>query len=225
MIFHNWFIPVSLIITLGTISNRVDELMYIAYFSLFGLLYLVGNLDFFNRQRPRNNGYLILGSIGTIVLLLVLSFDWFWEGLRKKELFLGEIIASPEFLSSVIISILAGVIFFMQHKDKVLKDIYPIAPVFILFIITFIIGINSQISVALINLVVFAIGILTIRDGATRNHLGILNYGLLIITAFVVCRFFDTDISFVIRGILFVSVGVGFFATNYWMLKKRNANA
>jgi hypothetical protein len=39
-----------------------------------------------------------------------------------------------------------------------------------------------------------------------------------------VCRFFDTDLSFIIRGLLFVTVGIGFFATNYWMIKKRKAN-
>ena len=37
------------------------------------------------------------------------------------------------------------------------------------------------------------------------------------------CRFFDTNMSFVIRGLLFVAVGVGFFITNYVMLKKQKA--
>jgi len=96
---------------------------------------------------------------------------------------------------------------------------------FILFIVTFILGLSSQIAVVLINICAFVIGILTIRDGARHNSLGILNYGLLIITALVVCRFFDTDLNLVIKGILFMSVGAGFFATNYRMLKKRRSNA
>jgi hypothetical protein len=53
------------------------------------------------------------------------------------------------------------------------------------------------------------------------NHLGILNYGLVIISILVACRFFDTDMSFVLRGLIFVSLGLGFFAVNYWMIKKR----
>jgi len=79
MIFHNWLIPLSVIITLGTVAKDAGELMYIAYFSLFGLLYLVGNSTFFKLQRLKNNGYKILGLLGTIVLLLILSFDWFWQ--------------------------------------------------------------------------------------------------------------------------------------------------
>jgi len=37
----------------------------------------------------------------------------------------------------------------------------------------------------------------------------------------IICRFFDTNLSFVLRGLLFVLVGLGFFAMNYWMIRKR----
>ncbi|HAC15860.1 MAG TPA: DUF2157 domain-containing protein, partial [Bacteroidetes bacterium] len=65
--------------------------------------------------------------------------------------------------------------------------------------------------------------ILTIREGGLKNHLGIMNYGLLIITMLVISRFFDADINFVIRGILFILVGIGFFVANYWMVKQRKS--
>ena len=224
MIFHNWIIPLSLVITLGTIANKADELMYIAYFSLFGLFYLIGDLDFFSEQRQKNNGSKILGALGTIVLLLILSSDWFWKGLREKDFLFSEVTTTPEFFVAAIITILAGSLFYTQIKNKTLKDINLITPVFILFILIFIIGLYSPLATILINILVFAIGLVTIRNGAKQDSLGILNFGLLIITALVIFRFFDTDLSFVIRGILFVSIGVGFFITNYWMLKKRKTN-
>lgn len=224
MIFHNWIIPLSVVISLGTVAKETEELMFIAYFSLFGLLYLVGNLEAFTRQKAKNNGYKMLGSLGTIVLLLILSFDWFWEDLRREDFLFNQIIKAPEFFAATSISLLAGGLFYVQHKNKALSNIKPLAPIFILFIVTFILGLSSSIAVVLINLYLFALGILTIRDGARQDHLGILNYGLLVITALVICRFFDTDLSFVIRGIMFVSVGAGFFIANYWMLKKRRTN-
>jgi hypothetical protein len=73
----------------------------------------------------------------------------------------------------------------------------------------------------LMNLLVLAAAIFTMQRGNALHHLGILNYGLLIIAALVVCRFFDTDISFVIRGLLFVGVGAGFFFANSQFIKKR----
>jgi hypothetical protein len=221
MIFHNWLIPVSVIISLGTLSHRHDEFMFIAYFSLFACFYILGNTSFFSHQRLRNNAYKILGSLGTLILLLVLSFDWFWDELRNKVFHLNEIAVSPEFFASVSLTLLAGGLLYLQQKKKPFLSIKPISLVFIFFIYAFISGLSSPIAMLLINLYVFAIGIFTIRKGAKKDHLGILNFGLLIITALVTCRFFDESLSFVIRGILFVSVGLGFFATNYVMLNKR----
>jgi hypothetical protein len=86
----------------------------------------------------------------------------------------------------------------------------------------FIVGFNSPVMAQLLtNLLILVLAVYTIRDGAQRNHLGILNYGLLIITALICCRFFDTDFSFVVRGLLFIGVGVGFFVTNYYTIQKR----
>jgi len=65
------------------------------------------------------------------------------------------------------------------------------------------------------------VAVLTIREGAIRNNLGILNYGLLIITGLIICRFFDINIGFVLKGLLFVLVGMGFFFANLWMIRKK----
>lgn len=224
VVFHNWLIPLSVIISLGTVAKSAEELMYITYFSLFGLFYLAGKSRFFRHQSLRNNGFKVLGALGTVVLLLVLSFDWFWYDLRSKNFDFEELIISPEFLAAAILSLLAWGILYLEQKNIPAKKVEPISIISILFVITFIIGLFSSISVVLINLFVFALGLHIIIDGAKRDHLGILNYGLLIVMVLATCRFFDTDLSFVIRGILFVSVGIGFFGTNYWMLKKRKVN-
>lgn len=224
MIFHNWIVPLSIVIALGTVADKTEEFMFIAYFSLLGLFYLIGDTAFFSLQKSQNNGYKIVGSLGIIVLLMILSFDWFWEELRNKDLQFSEIIATPEFLASTIISVLATGLLYINQKNKSLKEIKPLAPAFIVFILIFILGLTFSISFVLINIYVFVIGILTVKDGAKQDSLGLLNFGLLIIAALIACRFFDTDLSFVVRGILFVSVGAGFVFTNYWMLKKRKAN-
>ena len=94
MVFHNWFLPLSVIISLGTIATDNAELMFVAYISLFGLLYLIGYLPFFKNKRRISNGYSILGSLGTIILFLFLSFEWFWsEEIRPENI----AISSPEF--------------------------------------------------------------------------------------------------------------------------------
>ena len=221
--FHNWFIALSLTVVLGTFSKQMDELMFLAYASLFGLFYLFGTSKFFMDKTTKND-FTLLGSLGNVVILLILSFNEFWEHLIKKEMFLNEIIVAPEFIITIILSVLAMMFLYERLKSSPIKDISPFSVAFLLFIPIFFIGTFSSIAVFLINLLVFAIGILTIRAGSKQNHLGILNYGLLIIAALIVCRFFDTDLSFVIRGLLFISVGVGFFFANYRMIRKRQEN-
>ena len=224
MILHNWLVPISLLFVLPTIIIDMSELMLLGYVSLLGLFYLIGETSFFAQQKIRSAGYTVIGSLGTIGIMMGLSFDEFWKELAERDFPLNELVIAPEFYLTVLISLLTiGLLYFLQ-KGKGLDSLKPMRITFLVFIPIFIIGMYSPVAVWLVNLLVFAIGILTIRDGAQRDHLGILNYGLLIITILIICRFFDTNLSFVVRGLLFVAVGAGFFATNNWMLKKRKTD-
>ena len=80
-----------------------------------------------------------------------------------------------------------------------------------------------HIAVLLINLWILFLAVFFIRKGALQDHLGILNFGLLIIAILAVLRFFDDDIPFIWRGFFFLITGAGFFAANYKMVKKRKA--
>jgi len=223
MTFHNWLIPLSLIICLGTIADDHEQLLFVAYCSLFGLFYLIGNLDFYSSLNLSRNGFRVLGAIGTIILLLILSYDWFWNDLRTEEFDLQSMTTAPEFILSTIITGLAIYFLYRYLQNASRKYFSPLAVVFLVFIVVFMIGFFSGLSTILVNLIVFAIGVLTIKNGIKEEHFGILNYGLLTIVALIGCRFTDTDLGFLFRGLLFVLVGIGFIATNYWMLKKRNA--
>lgn len=219
-IFQHWIIPLSVTIVLGTLSEDHGEFMYIAYMSFFGLCYLIGSTDFFSTQKFRNNGYQIIGSLGSIVLLLMLSFDWFWEDLVVKELVFSSMILSPEFIAATVFTFLS-VVLWLRNRPATLRELKPLSILFLLFIPIFIMGTFSEYAVVFINLSILAVGLMLLRHGAQQTRLGLLNFGLLIIAALVACRFFDTDLSFIIRGTMFLGVGGGFFAANYWMLKKR----
>jgi len=46
----------------------------------------------------------------------------------------------------------------------------------------------------------------------------------LLIAALAICRFFDSDLSFVTRGIGFIIVGLGFLVANVLLFKRRTAS-
>ena len=214
----NWLLPLSVIIVLGTFVNKSGEFGFLMYVILFGLFYNIGKLPFLDNQKLRRNGYLVLGSLGTIYMLMLTSFEWLWKDILKHDI----VFNSQEFYVSITLFLLVLGVLIYSYSKKTIQNFNLFQYVFILFTIIFFIGMSGNfISIVLINLLILALGIIAIKIGADKFHFGILNYGLLIITALIVCRFFDTNMSFVIRGLLFVSVGVGFFLTNYMMLKKQ----
>ncbi len=221
---HNWAIPVSLAIALGSVARSNEELMFIAYMSLFGLFYLAGTI-ISKENLIFKNGMKVIGSLGTLVVLLILSFDWFWKNLRKSEVKIEEVLLSPEFMVAVILSVFAFVLLYFYLKNRRINETNPISLVFPLFIVTYLIGHFSVLAVVLVNLFILVVGLITIIDGIKKDHLGILNWGLLVITALVTCRFFDDNLSFIVRGALFLVVGAGFFGSNYVLLKRRRHNA
>ena len=220
--FHHWFVPISLTISLGTLAYSAGELMFVAYMSLFGAFYLVGTSNFFYNKRIFANGYIVLGSLGTMCLLLGMSFRWFWVDIMRSESTADWSLVSPEALSVMITSLVATALFLYHLKNRNGKPVNLMGAIFLAFIVIFFIGIKNPLMATIAtNLLVLAAAIFTIQRGNRLNHLGILNYGLLIITALVICRFFDTNISFVVRGLMFIGVGAGFFIANNRLLKKR----
>ncbi|MCX2745355.1 DUF2157 domain-containing protein [Mangrovivirga sp. M17] len=220
--FHHWFLPLSVTICLGSLSGKFEELMFIVYISYFGLIYLVGNG--FNDLKLRNNGFKIFGALGTMVVLYSLSFDEFWNHLRSERFDIDGISTSPEAIASLILFGIASVFLTLKIKSKGIKNVSFLSLVFPLVGLTFIIGLRAPMAVFLINISILTIGILYVNEGAKKDHLGIMNFGMVTIALLAICRFFDSDLSFYVRGALFVIVGISFFVANYWMLKRKSKN-
>jgi uncharacterized membrane protein len=223
--FHHWLLPLSTAIALITVGEKNQQFLFIAFFSLFSLYCSLGNSRLLAGQRLRNNGYLVVGTLGTIGLLLALSFDFFWRELVKEHLIFPAVAATPEFTAAALLTLLALTVLLRRYRHQELTAIKPVELTFLLFLLAFFTAfLHVTLAVALLNLLVLFLGIDAIRKGARSGHLGMLNYGLLLVAALITCRFFDTDLSFVFRGFLFVLVGLGFFFTNYWMLQKRKSH-
>ncbi len=210
---HRWVV-LSVAIALGTVAKSAEEWMAIAYISLFSLMILIGGF-------LPSDEYKKTGSLGIVAAMLLFSFKWFWESVYKG----GYQFRSTEFFVAALISVVAIAAYFLLHRKKQQQGFNVFEIAFVWFIPIFITSTFSVVGATVLsNAVVLALGVITIADGARSNNLRALNFGLLIVTALVVCRFFDTNMSFVVRGILFVMVGVGFFVANYSMLKKRKAD-
>jgi hypothetical protein len=75
--------------------------------------------------------------------------------------------------------------------------------------------------VVIAHLATLAIGITACTEGMRTGSLGRANAGLLLIAAVAIARFFDADLTFVVRGVAFILVGVGFLTLNIRLLARR----
>lgn len=221
--FHTIFISLSIIISLGTMGR--GDLMYISYFSLFAILLMIDTIPFFQKYILRDKTFDILGFAGTMVLLFILSFNGVWDHMAKEHNNTYDLQMSKEIAPLIITTLIALMLFYKKYTLVSLNRMRPIEFNFLLFIVIYIFFSSfPALAITLINAIILTIGIFTIINGLKSSHLGILNLGLLVIAVLVICRFFDSHLSFLTRGLLFVSVGVSFFLTNYQMLKNRRKN-
>jgi uncharacterized membrane protein len=224
---HNWFLAVSIVIGLGAFAGKSDDLfqwIFIGYCALFGIYYLLGRSGYFKGSRLFANPFFVIGSLGTIIILLFWSYDALWNELNES--FSREVKNVSQSLFFYLSIFLLLVQFYLSASWKKQADsrydpVKLSAYVFFLSVISFR-GIPFM-GILIMNVWILVIAMFYIRKGAQKDHLGVLNFGLLIIAALALIRFFDESIPFVWRGLFFVATGVGFFVANYLLLKKRKS--
>jgi len=221
LILHHWMIPYVLTQTLGSIEHNVKGLMSLAYIFMFGVFYLIGNFSYFSERSLIKNGYRIFGFGGTVIALLVMSFESNWKSVHESHYILNSLIISPEFIVNILLLGLVLFLLFRQNKDRPLTDWKIFETTFLLYLMIFILGLFSFPAYILVNILVFGLGLAVIRDGSRQGLIGLLNLGMIIIALLVVCRSFDTGLTFVVKGILFMLVGIGFFVINWLMIRKK----
>lgn len=80
---------------------------------------------------------------------------------------------------------------------------------------------NPLLPSLLLNLFGLALGLFTLIRGVRAGRIYEANLGMLIIAALAIARFFDSDFEFVVRGIAFIAIGLGFLVTNLIVFKRR----
>lgn len=220
--FHHWFIAASLLICFPSIAYKSSSIMIVGFTSLLAIYYFIGKQNIFLNLNQTRNGYWLMGKVGTLILLFTLSFKGPWMDLQRQVLEYNYV----EISIYVVLFLFAGYLLFKQVQKVELLKMNPIGFAFILITLLYFICAKTESGflVTLTNLYILLIGVYEIRKGSETYSLYKLNFGLICIAILVFCRFFDTEMSFIIRGLLFIGIGFGFFLLNYYLLKKRKQN-
>lgn len=218
---HHWVISLSIIISSASLAYLASYSLFLLYASIFTFYYNLSKSHYFDKIPSWANAYRIFSQFGLLIILIILSFDNVWDGINS-ELDPNKMLFSREFLMTSVYAISALFLYFTYQifKPSHLIDFFLILiPLAIIFIFM-----NDIYPEIIINLLTFGLGILVVVRSIRQERLGSLNFGLLIISILILCRFFDTEMSYLLRGLVFAFLGIGFFVTNYFMIKKFNKN-
>jgi uncharacterized membrane protein len=167
----------------------------------------------------RTHPWVFVGGTAMLILFCVLSFRDPWLELRREPFF-GE---HAQDLVPVITGIVTGLVAYVL-SIKVRRPLaywpYPEAPG-LLAVCCGLAWIDVDLASITVNLSLLAMGALTVKRGVETDSLKRMNLGLVILGVTVLLRFFDGDMSFVVRGIAFILVGAGFLFMNLRMVEQR----
>jgi hypothetical protein len=187
-----------------------------------GSFYLLGQYLTAKGVTGISNGHRIIGWVGSLLLLFIGSFKEFWSTFRfgpPTDQWNVETLPFFAGLGLTLIGLTCAIILF---RKKVIGLLDPVIPAFFIYFLLFLVGYWAPYVVTILfNLYLLAIGVWLLIRGQQRERLAILNLGLGIIAVLAICRFFDTNLSFIIRGVMFILVGVGFVYFNYQLIQKK----
>jgi uncharacterized membrane protein len=197
----------------------------IAFAGLSAAIYLCG-IKFFPRADERLHIVALLGGIGVGITAIVLGFESSWR--MSHSINWGERTATAnlalalELLFPITAVCLAGLdIFRRRFQFSLTAALLPVVAAIAWGIAN--LCECSFVAAAVINCYALLLGIDILARGIRTNSIARANFGLLLIAALAISRFFDSELSFVTRGLGFIVVGAGFLIANILLFRKRAA--
>lgn len=233
VLFHwaLWFIvigtTISIIYSVAWNSPLDDWMIYITL-ALCGFYYSLGKWLFgFKEHGFWANPLCSAGVLGILFISLLLTWEDFYRYSRLDTE------ANWGFNDYLILSVFAisivSIVGFLIHKFKSLEihQWLLIGSVLLagLGIAGFHLGLSELVYIVLANVYVLVASVVLMSQGIRQHRLMLLNGGLLWFSFLVLFRFFDSDIPFVLKGVVFIFIGSAFIGVNIWYNKKLKQQA
>ena len=190
------------------------DALFLIYASLAAAAALAGQRYFSGVHGAWGNPLRSLGRFGVFVIALIATSD---EALRELDLPLqSSVLLLPLVLG-------AGAAWMAWHEfgagDRLLAPLYGLLAPFV-FVLMLMADTAVVPGMILAHAYALALAAAMIRTGLTQSRLGLANQGVAMIAALILVRFFDSDLSYVVRGVGFIVTGVGFFVATLWLRRR-----
>ncbi|TRZ50701.1 MAG: hypothetical protein D4S01_06140, partial [Dehalococcoidia bacterium] len=123
--------------------------------------------------------------------------------------------------------VIAAVTFFVIAIRKKNKEVllFAIMPILAILGYSFSgLGTAVLFPTSLFNIYLLVLSINKIVTGIKINKIGVVNIGMVMLAALIFARFFDSHMSFVVRGIIFIALGIGCLGTNVVLIRRKGGS-
>jgi uncharacterized membrane protein len=223
-----WGISLCLCVATGlAMEHALPGLWIVNYSGLFAALFLAGSHWFGEAPTIWQRPFQTVGAAGIAVLAFLLTYRWPWPGIGWQFYRTGgeyhAVAAIFDYVFAAALLLFTLYLLIGRARSRgattLLFGVLPVVSALCFTVIGF--GARAPFAMILFNIYLFALGIVTTTTGIRNLHLGTVNAGMLILSALIIARFFDSDVGFVIRGLAFIIVGIGFLLAN-WLIIRRS---
>ncbi len=205
------------------IERSMPGVWIVVYSALFSAMLLAGRGPF---RAVRFNAFHIAGFIGSAALTLILTFDGVWRHVGWNHYRSGDgyhpWAAWQDY--GLALALLAGAALMLvrsaSRKDWIATASGGLAALAAIGFSACSMDVPSGVIIGGFNLYALFWGATILLVGLDRNELYTINAGMAVISMLIIVRFFDADLSFTVRGILFIALGIAFLGANVALVRR-----
>ena len=221
------------VLTLGVawfnvIEVDVPEFLLVATAIMLSMIYFVGLRLFPKGGLLTHRPFRSFAIGGVFIMTMILGYDWPRSG-GGENWMLADNYDSWAVWVNIAITLLGllalGYFAYEAYRRGELKNYWVLTfPIMIFVGLLLAQSDRELISIVLANFFMLGFGIYYIREGIQTRMLSLINLGMLFLTAMIVARFFDADLSLMFKGIVFILLGIGFLSVNVIMSRRLKQN-
>lgn len=230
--FLGWVLCLNLCVGLGVSLEKVlPGLWIVVYTAMFAAFCLLGRESVTGRS---GQPFRLVGGIGTVVIALMLTFDFAWSDIGYHYYRGGNARYLEWFgvadYALVLLSLVAVVVLAVRCAGRGEWDglAWVISPVLacVCFVLESFESLASTGDLPMLayNLYLFVLGVSVLRSGILAGKIGRANAGLGILALLFTFRFFDSDMGILARGVAFILIGMGFLGANLWISRRSTSS-
>ena len=223
-----WTLVISFAIAyFGVIEPEIQEFSLICSSLLISNFYLKGELNY-NGPGFINRPFQTAAICILFIMSMVLGYDWPEDNTSLQSLVYGDRYATWAGLTNFfffVANILGFVyLLYLYLKKGGITNYFILGFPFMIIIGLALMRMNMETgAIVLANVFLFGYGLFYIKSGIQKHQMALVNVGMLFISALIIARFFDADFDFVVKGVAFVLLGIGFLSVNVLLSRKLKA--